>query len=65
MIGAEALGQRLTSPRLIEHAADADAVNMGPFNTESDDATRENVHDNHHPKALQRDGLTSEKIDAP
>ena len=48
---------------LVEHAADADAVDMRRLNTESDDPTREDVHDNHHPEALQQDGLASEKID--
>ena len=53
MIGTEALGNLLTSPGLIEHAADADAVDMRAFDTESDDTTRKDVHDDHHPEALQ------------
>ncbi len=53
MIGAEALGKRLTVLRLVEHAANADAVNVRRLNTESDDPARENIHDDHHPEGLQ------------
>ena len=53
MIGAEALGKWLAAASLIEHAADADAVDVRRFNTESDDPTRKDVHDDHHPEAIQ------------
>jgi hypothetical protein len=36
MIGTETLGKRLAAASLVEHAADADAVDMRRFNTESD-----------------------------
>jgi hypothetical protein len=49
MIGTEALGKRLTAPSLVEHAADADAVDVCGFDTESDDTTRKHVHHDHHP----------------
>ncbi|MDB6090032.1 MAG: hypothetical protein JWN85_2816, partial [Gammaproteobacteria bacterium] len=65
MIGTEALGKGLSAPGLVEHAADADAVDMRGFDTESDDPTRKDVHDNHHPEALQQDRLAPKKIDAP
>jgi hypothetical protein len=55
MIGAEALGKWLAAAGLIEHAACADAVNVRRFNTESDDSTRKDVHDDHHPEAIQED----------
>jgi hypothetical protein len=57
MIGTEALGKWLSAPGLVEHAADADSVDMRGFDTESDDPTRKHVHDDHHPEALQEDGL--------
>ena len=38
---------------------------MSLFNTESDDPAREDIHDDHHPKALQQYGLASEEVDAP
>jgi len=65
MIGTEALGKRLTAPRLVEHTADADAVDMCRFNTESYDPAGEDIHDDHHPETLQQDGLASKQIDAP
>jgi hypothetical protein len=59
MIRTEALGKRLTAPSLVEHAADADAIDMRGFDTESDDPTRKDIHDDHHPEALQQDGLAA------
>jgi hypothetical protein len=59
MIGTEALGKRLPAPSLVEHAAHADAVDMRGFDTESDDPTRKDVHDNHHPEALQQDRIAA------
>jgi len=38
---------------------------VGRFDTESDDATRRDVHDDHHPETLQDDGFASEQVDAP
>ena len=65
MIGAEAFGKWLAAASLIEHAACAGAVDVRRFNTESDDPTREDIHDDHHPETLQQDGLASKQIDAP
>ena len=65
MIGTEALGKWLTGAGLVEHAADADAVDMGGFDAEADDTTRKHVHHHHHPEALQQNRLASKKIDAP
>jgi len=39
MIGAESLGKWLTAPGLVEHATDADVIDMRRFDTESDDTT--------------------------
>ena len=36
MIGTEALGKWLSAPGSVEHAADADAVDMRGFDTESE-----------------------------
>jgi len=47
------------APSMVEHATDADAVDVRRFNSESDDATREDIHDEHHPEALQQDGLAA------
>jgi hypothetical protein len=65
MIGTEALGKWLSASGPVEHAADADAVDMRGFDTESDDTTRKHVHHYHHPEALQQDGFASKEIDAP
>jgi hypothetical protein len=65
VVGTEAPGKWLAAPGVVEHAADADAVDMRRFNSESDDTTREDVQDDHHPEALQQDGLASKQIDAP
>jgi len=59
MIGTEALGKWLTTAGLVEHAADTDAVDMRRFNTESDDTTREDIHHDHYPEALQQDRLAA------
>src|SRR5579864_8614712 len=65
VVGTETPGKWLAAPAVVEHAADADAVDMRRFNSESDDATREDIHDDHHPEALQQEGLASKQIDAP
>jgi hypothetical protein len=65
VVETETPGKWLASPGVVEHAADADAVDMRRFNSESDDATREDIHDDHHPEALQQDRLASKQIDAP
>ena len=65
VVVTEAPGKWLAAPCVVEHAADAEAVDMRSFNSESDDTAREDVHDNHHPEALQQDGLASKQIDAP
>src|SRR3569833_2020458 len=52
VIGTEILGKRLSASRLVKHAANTDTVDMRRFNTESDNSTREDVHDAHHPEAL-------------
>jgi hypothetical protein len=65
MVRTEAPGKWLAAPSVVEHAADADALDMRRFNSESDDTTREDVDDDHNPEALKQDGLASKQIDAP
>ena len=59
VIGTQALRESLAGAGVIEHPADADAVDLRWFDTESDDPTREEIHDEQHPEALQSDGLAS------
>ena len=59
MIGTEALRKWLSVPGLVEHAADADTVDVRGFDTESNDATGKDIHRNHHPEALQQDRLAA------
>ena len=59
MIGAEALGKRLSAPSLVDHTADSDAVDGRGFDPESDYPTRKDIHDDHYPEALQQDGLAA------
>ncbi len=64
VVGTETPGKWLAAPGVVEHAADTDAVDMRRFNSESNDAPREDILDDHHPEALQQDGLASKQIDA-
>src|SRR5687767_14562519 len=57
MIGTEALGKL--------NMRQTDAVGMRGFDTESDDTTREDMHHDDHPEALQQDRLAAKQIDAP
>src|SRR3979409_896518 len=65
MIGTQVSWETVPPAGMIENPADSNAVNMCGLNTESHDSTREDIYDEHYPEALQRDGLTSEKIDTP
>ena len=65
VVRTEAPGKWLAAASVVEHAADANAVNMRRFSSESDDTTREDVDDDHNPEALKQDGLTFKQIDAP
>ena len=49
----------------VEHSAEAGAIDHAAVDAESDDATRELVHDHEHPVALEHDGLTAKEVDAP
>ena len=65
VIGTEVF--RLGSPGggAIEHAAHRHAINACGGDAKPDDATSEDVHDQHHPMAAQKDGFNAEEIDTP
>ena len=49
----------------IEHAARRHAINACGSDANPDDATSEDIHDQHHPMAAQEDGFNAEQIDTP
>jgi len=60
VIGTGALGQTLARDCAIEQPAGGDAIDVGGFDTEADDAAAENVHDQHDPMAAQEDRFAAE-----
>ena len=65
MIGTEMSRCALTMNGGVEHAAEAGAVDGPAMHAETDDATRELVHDHEHPVAPEHDGLASKEVHAP
>ena len=63
MVGTDATRQRLVGDGLVKHAADTDAIDVSPVNTEADDTASENIHHQHHPMAAQDDRLKFHKGD--
>jgi hypothetical protein len=61
VISAQVLRESLAGAGVIEHPADADSVDLRRFDTESDDPTREEIHDDQHPETLQSDGLALDR----
>ena len=51
--------------RTIEHPTNSNTIDSCAFDAKSDDATREYVHDDHHPMSAQSDRLASEQVHAP
>ena len=49
----------------MKHAAHRHAINACGGDAKPDDATSEDVHDQHHPMAAQKDGFNAEEIDTP
>src|SRR6266849_6520105 len=49
----------------VEHAAKVGAIDRTAVHADSDEATRELVHDHEHPVAPEHDGLASKKVHAP
>ena len=59
------LGYPHPRDRLVEHAAQCDAIDISCVYTKADDAPSELVHDHEHPVALQKNGFTPKQINAP
>ncbi len=55
----------LTDNDLIEHSADSWSVDISGVHSESDDASRELIHDDHDPVSLEEQGFAAEEIDRP
>ena len=49
----------------VEHATEAGAIHGPTMHAETDDATRELVHDHEHPVATEHDGFAPKEIHAP
>ena len=65
MIGAETSRGAPTMNGGVEHAAKVGAIDRTAVHADSDEATRELVHDHEHPVAPEHDGLASKKVHAP
>src|SRR5450631_522701 len=65
VVGTQMLRERLAGYCLVEHATNRHAIDVRRLGADTDDPTREMIHHNHDPVALEHNGLTSEQIDAP
>ena len=65
MIGAEMSRGASTMNGGVEHAAKVGAIDQTAVHADSDEATRELVHDHEHPVAPEHDGLASKEVHAP
>src|SRR6266849_935679 len=65
MIGAELSRCAPTMNGGVEHATEVGAIDRTTLDADSDEATRELVHDHEYPLAPEHDGLTSKEIHAP
>jgi|SRR5258708_3152495 len=65
MIGAEMSRCAPTMNGGVERAAEVGALDHPAVHADSDEATRELVHNHEHPVAPEHDGLTSKEIHAP
>jgi hypothetical protein len=50
---------------LVEHPADSRPVDIAGVHSESNDASRELVHDDHDPVSLKEQGFATEEVDRP
>ena len=64
-IGAEMSRRTPTTNGGVEQATEAGAIDGPAMHAETDNATRELVHDHEHPVAPEHDGLASKQIYAP
>src|SRR5713101_7599846 len=65
MIGTEMSRCAPTMNGGVEHAAEVGALDRTAVHADSDEATRELVHDHEHPVAPEHDGLASKEVHAP
>src|SRR3982074_1495975 len=65
MIGTEMSRCAPTISGGVEHAAEVGTIDRTAVHADSDDATRELVHDHEHPVASEHDGLASKEVHAP
>src|SRR5258705_5350010 len=65
MIGTEMPRCAPTMYSGVEHAAEIGASDRAAVHADSDEATRELVHEHEHPVAPKHDGLASKEVHAP
>jgi len=65
MIGAEMPRCALTMDGSVEHATDIGGRDGSPMHADTDEATRELVHDHEHPVAPEHDGFAPKEVHAP
>src|SRR5712691_11333301 len=65
MIGAEMSRCAPAVNGGVEHAAEVGTIDGTAVNADSDEATRELVHDHEHPVASEHDGLAAKEVHAP
>ena len=65
MIGAEMPRCARTLDGRVEHAADIGGRDGSPVHADTDEATRELVHDHQHPVAPEPDGFAPKEVHAP
>src|SRR4030095_16619648 len=65
VVGNEMARCALTMYGGVEHAAEVGASDRTAMHADSDEATRELVHDHEHPVAPEHDGLASKEVHAP
>ncbi len=54
-----------STDRMVEHSAQRWSVDGSSMYTEANDSSRELIHDDEYPMALQNEGFAAEQIDAP
>src|SRR5256885_1132348 len=65
MIGTEMSRCAPTMNGGVEHAVEVGAIDRTAVHADSDETTRELVHDHEHPVAPEHDGLASKEVHAP
>src|SRR3977135_4493113 len=65
MIGTEMSRCAPTMNGSVEHAAEVGAIDRTAMHADSDETTRELVHDHEHPVAPEHDRLASKEVHAP